>query len=61
MKKRQSRKPKPKAKRADKSDPAQYARFLETAKEVGADDSPNAFDKAFKKVVRSNQAGRKSG
>ena len=42
-------KTKPKAKR--KSDPAQYKRFLETAKAVGADERPEAFDKAFVRVV----------
>lgn len=35
------------------SDSAQYKRFLETAKEVGASDDPKAFDRAFKKVVAS--------
>jgi cell fate (sporulation/competence/biofilm development) regulator YlbF (YheA/YmcA/DUF963 family) len=34
-------------------DPEEYKRFLETAKQVGADESAQAFDRAFKKVVPS--------
>jgi hypothetical protein len=30
---------------------AQYKRFVEIAKKLGADESREAFDKAFKKVV----------
>lgn len=41
---------KPKSKRKT-SDPAQYKRFLETARAVGADEKPEAFERAFKKVV----------
>jgi hypothetical protein len=40
------RKPKPKP-----DDSAQYKRFLEAAKEAGADDSEEAADRAFKKVA----------
>lgn len=44
--------PRKRAPKADKSsDPQEYKRFLETAKEVGAEESPEAFDKAFKRVV----------
>jgi len=32
-------------------DPEQSKRFLETAKELEAEASPEAFDKAFKKVT----------
>lgn len=39
--------PKPKK----SSDPEQYQRFVETARKLGADESPEAFDRAFKKVV----------
>ena len=47
-------KPKSKAKAKAKDTPAkQHARFLETAREVGASDDPKDFDKAFKKVSRS--------
>lgn len=40
------RKPTPKP-----DDPEEYKRFLETAREVEADENPKAFDRAFKKVV----------
>lgn len=32
-------------------DPAEYKRFLETAKEVEASEDPKVFDKVFKKIV----------
>jgi hypothetical protein len=36
----------------DKSrDPEEYKRFLEAAKEAGADEDPKAFDRAFKKIA----------
>lgn len=38
------------AKRLD-SDPEEYKRFLEVAREIGTSDDPKDFDKAFKKVV----------
>jgi hypothetical protein len=38
--------PKPK-----QDDPKQSKRFVETAKEIGADENPKAFEKAFKKVT----------
>jgi hypothetical protein len=41
------RKPKPKS-----DDPEEYKRFLETARKLGADESPEAMERAFKKVVR---------
>jgi len=41
------RKPKPKP-----DDPAEYKRFLETAKEVEAETDPKAFDKAFKRIAK---------
>lgn len=41
------RKPKPKP-----DDPAEYKRFLETAKAVEAEKDPKAFDKAFKRIVK---------
>jgi hypothetical protein len=31
--------------------PEQYRRFVETARELGADESPGALDRAFEKVV----------
>ena len=33
-------------------DPEQYKRFVETAKEVEADSDPQAFDRAFKRMVK---------
>ena len=41
------RKPAPKP-----DDPAEYKRFLETAKEVEAENDPKAFDKAFKSIAK---------
>jgi hypothetical protein len=41
------RKPAPKP-----DDPAQSKRFIETAREIGADESPEAFERAFKKVAK---------
>jgi hypothetical protein len=32
-------------------DPEEYKRFFKTAREVGADESPEAFERAFKKIV----------
>ncbi len=32
-------------------DPKQSKRFIETAKEIGTDESPEAFERAFGKVV----------
>ena len=42
------RKPTPKPKN---DDPAEYKRFIETAREVEADEDPKAMDRAFKRVV----------
>lgn len=36
-------------------DPEQSRRFIETAREVGADESPEAFGKAFSEVVRPKE------
>ena len=44
------KKPKP-------DDPVEYKRFLETAKESEADKSPEAFDRAFRKVVSPPKRG----
>lgn len=40
-----------KPKRPKDTPEAQYARFLETAEKVQADDRPEAFDRAFLKVA----------
>jgi hypothetical protein len=34
-----------------RADPKQSARFIETAKEIGVDETPGAFEKAFRRVV----------
>jgi hypothetical protein len=41
------RKPKPKP-----DNPEQFKRFIDMAREVEADESPDAIDRAFNKVVR---------
>jgi hypothetical protein len=33
------------------SDPEQHKRFIETAREVAVDEQPDAFDRAFEKVM----------
>jgi len=38
--------PKPK-----QDDPKQSKRFIETAKEIGADEDPKKFERVFKKIV----------
>jgi hypothetical protein len=40
------RKPAPKP-----DDPEQSKRFIETAREIGTDEDPEAFERAFKKVI----------
>jgi hypothetical protein len=44
-----------KAEKKDK-DEAQVKRFREKAKEIGADESADSFDRAFKKVVKPPKA-----
>ena len=34
------------------NDPEEYKRFLETARKLGADESPEAMERAFKRVMR---------
>jgi hypothetical protein len=41
-----------------KTDPQQHKRFLEMAREVGVDESPDAMDRAFKKVVKPKSIKR---
>ena len=43
-------KPKPKP-----DDPEQSKRFIEGAREAGVNEDPKAFERAFKKVVRSKK------
>ena len=35
------------------TDAERHARFVETAREIGVDESPEAFDRAFDRVVKS--------
>lgn len=37
--------------------PEQHRRFVETAREVEADESPDAMDRAFSRVVRPKEGG----
>jgi hypothetical protein len=48
------RKPKPQP-----DDPEQFKRFIDMAREVEVDESPEALDRAFKKVVPTPEPGRK--
>jgi hypothetical protein len=47
--------PKPKP-----DNPEQFKRFLETAREVEADESPDAVDRAFKRVIGNKEKPRLS-
>ncbi len=49
------RKPKP-----PPDDPEQFKRFIDMAREVEADESPDAIDRAFNKVIRRPVAPRPS-
>ena len=46
-------KPAPKTRKRKADDPEQYERFREFAREVETDESPDAFDRAFRKIVPS--------
>jgi hypothetical protein len=37
------------------TDPAQHKRFLDMAREVEVDESPDALDRAFEKVVKAKR------
>lgn len=50
----------PKKKPADTKQKPQHERFKELAREVGADESGGAFDKAFKKAVPAKRATKKA-
>jgi hypothetical protein len=48
-----------KTRKRQADDPAQYERFREFAREHEADDDPEAFDRAFRAVVKpTSVAGR---
>ena len=38
-------------------DPEQVKRFIKTAREIGVDESPGAFEKGLKKVVSPKPSG----
>ena len=42
----------PKRREAKLTDAERHERFVAMAREVGADESPQAFEKAFEKVIR---------
>ena len=50
----------PARKPAASADPAQSARFIEAARELGCDESPGAFEAAVKKVARHKPVEEKS-
>ena len=50
-----TKKPEP-SRRPD--NPEQYRRFVETARELEADESPDAMDRAFERVVKPAEVTR---
>jgi hypothetical protein len=48
--------PAPKTRKRKADDPAQYERFRAFAREQGADDDLEAFDRKFRKIVRPKTA-----
>lgn len=52
----QSKQPKKKKAKPKLTDKEQSERFKETARELGVDESGNAFDLAFDKVAHSKEA-----
>jgi hypothetical protein len=48
----------PKPPKPKQDDPKQSARFIETAKAIGAARDPKAFDKVFKKVTSGSRKER---
>jgi hypothetical protein len=49
------RKPKPLLPSPNADDPEQYRRFVDMAREVEADETPGATDRAFEKVIRPSR------
>jgi hypothetical protein len=41
------------------TDSARHERFVETAHQIGAEEGPDAFDKAFERVVKPKKLGNK--
>jgi hypothetical protein len=46
------RKPKP----PPPDDPEQSKRFIKAAREIGTDESPEAFERVFKRIIRAREA-----
>ena len=44
------------AKKPKPEERPQSERFIETAREIGADETPGAFDRAFEKIITPSQA-----
>jgi hypothetical protein len=53
-----AKKAKPKTKTKKTQEPSQKERFVAAARSVGAAESADAFDRAFRKVVRPAKAER---
>jgi hypothetical protein len=49
--KTKSPKPKPRTRQVPADDPEQYERFRQAAREHGTDESEEAFERAFRKIV----------
>jgi hypothetical protein len=45
--------PKPKPEKTKADDPEEYERFVKIARELGVDESPDALDRAFGKIIRT--------
>lgn len=46
------RKPKAGGAKSKTTDPEQFARFLEAAREAGASEDPKDFERVFEKIIR---------
>lgn len=55
------RKPKAGGTEGKRTDPAQFARFLEAAREAGVDETGEAFERAFAKVATSKHLKESDG
>ena len=55
------RKPKAGGAKGKTTDPEQFARFLEAAREAGVDETGEAFERAFERVARPKGAGPSHG
>jgi hypothetical protein len=53
--------PMPRKPKLPPDNPEQFKRFIETAREVEVDESPDAVDRAFNRVIRGRSAQTPSG